>query len=307
VSRSKPVQPYRVIRDDTIIPETKGWTLSVNDGPPRVIQHGDPLEGWDAQLQFSLERVFRVQRDLSDELRLESGDPRFEFVVCAATAGGLARQVLFRQQIDGPSEVHVRLAPDSTRLARDIHITSGIYLQRDVETADPLAPTRAGSRLWELNESIRLEGGAARLPMYVVSFARAFAGDRMDHAEFHVEISEEPDLEVESSLIVYLNADKPHFIEQINIEGGEAERRLWNGIMRRVLTSAVLLQMTADYDPTAPATIASTVVRWATQIWPTIPPSRLRDLPEANFSRMEAQIESWLVAVGKPETNGGRK
>jgi hypothetical protein len=131
--------------------------------------------------------------------------------------------------------------------------------------------------------------------MYEVAFSQAFAGDRMNRAEFHVELSDDPELDIESALTIYLNSERPEFVQEVSRPGSAAERRLWNGIMRRVLTSAILSEQHLQSEQDAPSSLASTVVRWARHIWPDVPPAKLHELPVAGYSRFEAQIEEWLA------------
>jgi hypothetical protein len=265
---------------------------------------GAAFPSWDAKLSFSLEREFRIDRDIARELRIDSKGSCCELVVSAATGGGLTREVLFRKAIAGSdrSEIHVTVSPSSQRLARELVLTTGIYLSNHMRSKDPLAPAIAGSRLWEMTERIRLEGGAARLPIYEVPFSRVFAGDRIEHAEFHVEVAEDPDLDVESALTVYLNSERPAFVTEVGVQGSPAERRLWRGILRRVLTSAILSSDLMSSPPGESSSLAATVQRWGRMIWPSIPVDSLRSLPAAGYSKFEGQIESWLNALESAKT-----
>ena len=307
MSRSKPVLPYRILPAELIRPSEDGWTVLVNGAATAQLRDGSAFSAWDAKLAFRLERTFRIESDLGEALKVDSTGSCCELVVTAATSSGLSREVLYREEIPAGSwsDRAVSIAPKSERLARDLVLTSGIYLSRDVRSRDPLAPQLRGSRLWEMTERIRLEGGAARLPMYEVAFSKAFIGDRIDKAEFHIELSDDPELEVESALTVYLNSECPEFVQEVSRAGSAAERRLWNGIMRRVLTSVILSDEHLSSAQGEAATLASTVVRWAQHIWPGVPPQKLRDLPSAGYSRFEAQIESWLTGFEAPRGGGG--
>jgi len=309
MSRSRPVLPYRVLPDEFVLASPDGWNVVVDGKSVGQLQDGTAFPAWDAKLSFTLEREFRIERDIADELQIDNSENCCEFVVTASSGGGITRDTLFTQPVSatGCSCVEVMLTPASARLARDLVLTSGIYLTRDISPEDPLAPKIAGSRLWEMTERVRLEGGAARLPMYEVPFSQFFPGDAVAQADFHVEIVGDPDLEIETALTVYVNSERPEFIAELNRQGSAAEQRLWNGVIRRVLTSAILTDEILTVSPGEGSSLAATVQRWARYIWPTTPFDRLGDLPLSEYSKYEAQIESWLHSMGTGADKGGSK
>jgi hypothetical protein len=309
MSRSYPVLPYRVLPQGVIEPATTGWAVVVNGERVAQLADGAAFPAWDAKLSFRLEREFIVKADLARELKLDAADSCCELTVSVSSAAGLVHQVLYRAEIPpgASSEQHVVIQPSSERLARDVVITSGVYLARPVESRDPLAPRAPGSRLWEISDRLRLEGGATRLPMYEVAFSEWFAGDRISRAEFHVDFVDDPELEIESALTVYLNSECPGFVAEVGRAGSAAERRLWNGIIRRAVATAMLSGDFIGEGSESAGSLASTVQRWARHIWQDVPVSKLSDLPMSSYSRFEAQIESWLDGLDSPRPPGGSK
>lgn len=306
MSRTYPILPYRVLPQGAVEAAAAGWSVVVNGERVAQLVDGAAFPAWDSKLSFRLEREFIVKADLAKELRLDTTEACCELIVSLSSGAGLVRQVSYREPIApcAPSEYRVVVEPSSDRLARDLVVTSGVYLSRPVESRDPLAPSAPGSRLWEISERLRLEGGAAKLPMYEVAFSEWFVGDRIGRAEFHVDVADESGLEIESALTVYLNSECPEFVSEVGRAGSAAERRLWNGIIRRALTTAILSgDLTGDGSEGA-GSLGATAQRWARQIWQDVPANKLRDLPMSGYSRFEAQIESWLDELGDPRPTG---
>jgi hypothetical protein len=254
---------------------------------------------WDALFEFRLEREFVLPSDPFRELQLRGQEAELELVISCATGGDTAREVLFRADLRSEADQCVRavIAPASERLARDLKLTSGVYLKDSVRGQRPLVPSSAGAILWEQTERIRLEGGAARLPIYAVSFPQVFAGDGIDQAEFHVEVAAELDFELEACLTVYVNTERADFVAQLAQKGSTAERRLWNGVVRRVLIQAILSGALEDSGDVGAGTLAATAKRWVGFIWPDEPLSRLRELVLDRYALCEAQIDGWLARL----------
>lgn len=311
MSRSRPVLPYRVLAGDSVAPSALGWAVVVGNETLTHVSDGGALSAWDAQLAFRLVRDFLIVRDPVEALGLQDRYAHLELVVSCATGGGITREVLFRENVPAQEGVTVRVevSPPSDRLARELLLTTGLYLASAAESATPLAPRLAGSRLWELTERVRLEGGAARLPMYAVPFSKVFAGDGIDDAEFHVEIAHELDMEIEAGLSVYVNTERPDFVAEVSQRGSAAERRLWSGILRRVLLQAVLSGAIEDLYPENRDdgnTLIATVRRWAGFVWPDMAPARLRELTCDRYALCEAQIDAWLANLEESLSSGRR-
>jgi hypothetical protein len=302
MSRSTPVLPFRVLPVEAIKPALSGWAAIVNGQEIAHLADGSPFPDWDAQLKCQLRRAFEIRMDLFELVGLRPRDSFLEFVVIASSGGGLFRERLWQGRIPSisPATINVLFDLPSDRLAKDLALTSGVYLGGVKKTIDSLSPTLAGSRLWELHERIRLEGGAARLPIYEVSFSATFAGQRIDEAEFHVEIADDLGLELESAVTVYLNSDYPGFVGEISRGGTAAESRLWAGVLRRLISSLILRQAEIDDVSLANNTLGGTVARWTNQIWPGMSHNLIRDLTESDFSKYEAQIDAWILRVTRP-------
>jgi len=267
-------------------------------GATRTLYDGTAIPSWDAKLSFTLQKSFLIDFPISQLIGLQCSNSAFCLTVIGTTASGLVREVLYSAALPAeyPCEIDVRVTPESKRLAKELELTSGIYLNAPVPALDALAPTLIGSRLWELRETFRLEGGAARLPLYQVPFSSVFASLEISNAEFHIEISDDPMSDIETGLIVYLNADYPEFIQAVSQGGSHAERRLWGGIMRRMIISGLLIEDFLGGSDSESGTLGATVRRWTSQIWPGSTPRKLQKVLASDFSLFDAQIDSWLAS-----------
>lgn len=293
---SRPIFPFRTLAAADVVPASDGWTLVLGDEARGAVADGGILAGWDAMLEFSLVRDFRITTDLGPRLGLAPGSECSELAVVASSANGLYRDVLFRAPVSpGESTITVTVKPSSARLARDLVLTTGIYLSRNMKSKDALAPNRAGARLWESTDRIRLEGGAARLPMYEVDFAKAFPGMRIDDADFHVEISDDSDLDFESAVAVYLNSRSPQFIRDLSRGIPAAERRFWSGFITRAIAQGLASKEILFAEGARPGTLGSSLQSWSRMIWgEAFDPQQTR---HDSTSLLEAQIESKVTQL----------
>lgn len=307
MSRSSPLLPYRVLRRDTVRPMSPGWDVVVEGRVRQTVADGEPLEGWDAKSGFMLVREFEFVRDPARELGLRQATSCCELVGSIATGKGLQQEVIFREPVPpgNGSRVRVELAPRSDGLANDIQITTGVYLTAALRREDALSPWAPGHRLWEESTRVRLEGGAARLPMYEVSFTEAFPGDKVELAEFRVFALEEPELDLEYAVMVFLNAQHQDFIADLLGPGSPAERRLWSGIIRQLLTAALLRETHAEPGAHAEGSLGAAVLRWAGQIWPSLDLGGVRSMALTDYPTFEAQIESWVQSCFPRHASGG--
>lgn len=301
------VLPYRVLKQDEVQALGDGWNVVTADGRAQVLRDGEALAGWDGLMAFELSRDFLFVRDPGEALGLMSRQSCCELVVSLSTGRGLRRSIAYREAVTPGhgGRMRVSIAPDSTHLATELSVTAAVVVTVPGRAKDQLAPSAAGHRVWEESTRIRLEGGAARLPMYEVAFEEAFPGDHVEHAEFRVTILDEPELDLEYAVLVYLNSTNPVFISEVTVPGSGAERRLWGGVVRQTIAAAILRDAAAVSQVGSEASLGAAVRRWAGQIWPSLSLSAVRELVTADLPRFEAQVESWVGSVLHPAGKAG--
>ncbi len=304
MTRSAPLQPYRVLLPDTVRALGSGWDVVVEGRVLQTVSEGEPLSGWDAKLEFGLRREFEIVRDPARELGLRGSASCCELVIAIATGNGLRQDVLYREPVPPGNGTRLRalVSLNSENLAKEIVVSAGVYLTDTLRPVDGLSPWAAGQKLWDSATRVRLEGGASRLPMYEVSFSEAFPGDGVDSAEFRVVVLDEPALDVEYSVMVYLNSLRPDFIADLVTPFSRAEQRLWSGVIRQALTATIFRESSGDPGGESPGSLGGAIRRWAGQIWPSLDLSGVRDLATAEYPRYEAQIESWVQSCFSSKT-----
>jgi len=299
VKRSTPVPPFRVISEGAVHYEQGGWTVYRGDRVLATIAGGDVLPDWDAQLEFRMERRLVIGDALVRDLWGDASGAGCEVLVVGTTGTTKSREILCRLPVPDqlPSTLTVSVTPTSAELARFLQITTTICLREDSRPEDPLAPTRAGSRLWEDAETFRLEGGRARLAMYEADFSRMWSGQGLAQAICHVEIRDDPDLDFESAVVVYVNAAKRDFIDALVDDHKEAQRLLWASVVRRVLMAAGFSDWNPGHSPSVDGTLGTTAMRWARQVCNCDTLEALREQLENRFSEVDAGIDALVETI----------
>lgn len=298
MSQSAVVLPYLVVNHGPPGPieVDRAWRTQDANGDELSVVPGDPIPAWDANRVFTLERTLTLSLEGMQAMVGADLAGAVDVVVFSATAGRLARQELFRRSLsdEDRQEIAVHVRPDSTRLAQDLELTTGVYVVRPVRAGGPLSPARPGSILWELTEQFRLEGGRARLAMYELPFSRSFPGDGIDMADFHVQLADEPDAPIEQGIAVYVNDERREFMEQLHRPRSEGARRFRESVVRRALIAAVQTDWFCEPLPERPDALLATVRRWTGAVWPGWTPEQVRAHVVSSFSLADAQVESWL-------------
>ena len=270
------------------------WTVRVDDGAEQELDDDDVLSAWDAQSTLHFSRSLEVAADITQHLRLKDpADDALRLIVTLATSGGVTRELGFTASLapqEGTTCV-VSFSLEGRRLARDLTLRVAVCLGASAQSDDLLAPHLEGSILWEDSSRFQLERGASRLSLYEVGFKQHFSPNQIDNAEFHVEITDDPELSAEHGLVVYVNDAFPEFVKEVNTAGSAAERRLYSGIFRRVIGATILRKSfpEAKYED---GTLAATVHEWTQKIWPGRSVSEIHGIVSNDFASFEARVDS---------------
>jgi hypothetical protein len=306
MTRSAIAFPYRIVPPDSVLPDTSGWSVLVEGRAPATLCDGEPFPEWDAKLVFVLERTVRIREELGPALGLAVRNGAFELVVYGATGAGLSRFVLSRTSLTDtvPDTVLLRISPDSASLAKDLVLTIALSLTSQVDSGDALSPTHPGNRLWESRDRFRLEGGNARLPLYERAFSAVYPTNGWQDAEVHVVLRDDPALELESAVAVFVNEERKAFVELLGKGDGPTELRVWGSVVRRILVSALLGDWMDDTGDYPPETLGGTVKRWLLQAFPGATLVEMRSRVRDDFTGVETRIDSWVTAVATASRGG---
>lgn len=193
------VLPYRAPDQDVVIAEP--WSLVTEDGE---VPMPESLPDWDYRMDLHLRRTVRV--DL-DRTRSQSGLPNETVLLLAAVWNATG------SNLGGPAQ-HVRLVGTGTTTVQlDIRLSAAdlgglllldtalVLAERRTE-ARPSSPRRAGSVLWSVRESLRLQGDAPQFPMAVIDFAlTSFPAE----AAWHLQITGGLESATMGSLLLLVN------------------------------------------------------------------------------------------------------
>lgn len=307
MAKRKPVPPYLTLPDDALRADpTGGWELLVDGHPDRIVADKDLFPSWDSSLKFSLRRRFHFDlTTFSEHLGIPPGQASYQFLVRLETAGGLMSQVAFRQIIDPEEEtVEVEIAPDSRQLSKDIEMSCSVAIAQTHGDLGVLSPTHAGSRVWLQTWQAKLEGGRVRLPIEVISFASQMHDLAIPHALIHVAVADDPRLEFEQAVCVYLNSDHARFVA--DFERGEriATVLVWDAVVRQVLSAGLSETLGDDGESFPEDSFGAQLESWMASIFPGESRESIAATRRDNPGIFEGRIQSWVnVGALWPEDN----
>lgn len=293
--RRRPIPPYRQFRPESIACEPNGgWEVEAR-GETKALDDGAPFSDWDASLVFTLKRRFRVSETALLDLGAVDPDAiRLQLVVRMVTAGNLSSSMPFRLDLPRQSmqPVDVRISPPLGKLSRDLTLETSIVVLGTIGVTDPLVPSVPGSRVWEDQWRVRLEGGKTRLPFEILDFENAFRGLGLTDALFHVDVADDPELEFEQAVCVSINSRFGAFVSAVERVEPVATALLWDAVLRRVLVAG--LGNGFDFRGQFPEpSVGAQWVRWFAQAFPGESIESAQRMLVEQPSRFEARIQSW--------------
>lgn len=249
------------------------WMIMVGDQSPAPL--GDITPDWDYDSAVSLERVISLDySQAAAELGLSDTPFELEVLIEAGTGpGDLPREILQQTRLPleagNPCTVSIRI--DSSRLSAQLTLRTSVLLASKVRPADPLAPKRAASRLWDERCVSRIEGDDPRFPMEVASFSTVFAGRPHEAAPWMLSWSPaSPGRDFHGGARLYLNADDEEFVERVQ-EGDELTlQALMGDVVSQMCETALRAGWDEDFDNFEPASVAGRVAHWLGQAFPDV-------------------------------------
>lgn len=295
--RSKrPIPPHRIlVNDDVILAHEDSWRLEWEGHDEAVVANGGIIEGWEPGINIRARNTVQLAPSAYHRLGAEAASGmRLHVVAIASTAGGLQVVTKAKHSLSlGGEPVELDLVFDGHRLARSIQLHLGIVVARPAEAGDRLMPALVGARLWGSDWRSRIEGGRARLAIEAVDFSKYFASTRMADALVHVVVAEDPSLDVEQGLTVYLNSNAPGFVQEVARREPRASAILWDAVIRRVaiVGSDFRFSLTEEY-PTG--SVGKQWQAWTMSTFPGKTTDQLLSMHRSDTSTFEAQVQSWV-------------
>lgn len=299
MAKRRTVPPYLTLPDEALRTEpADGWELLVDGQPDRIVRDKDLFPSWDSSLKFSLRRRFSFDvNEFSEFLSIPPDQATYQLVARLETARGLLSQVAFKALLDAnDSEVEVEIKPDSRQLSRDVTIACSVVIAETQGDLDVLAPSNVGSRVWSQVWSAKLEGGRVRLPIEVTSFSKQLYSLGIPNALFHVSVADDPALEFEQAVCVYLNSDHRHFVSDFEKGERSATAMVWDAVVRQTL-SAGLSMVSSDGEEGFPeGSIGAQLDSWVASIFPGESSKSIVSIWQENPAVFEGRIQSWINA-----------
>lgn len=302
--RSKrPVPPHRILaEEDVLLGHLGAWLVSWGT-MEAVIRAGDVVPHWEPGMDVRVQNSIKLNDSARDRL---GGDAtrgmELEAVLVATTGIGLQTVATSRTPLAFEGEAtSLELKLGGEELARDIALHLGVVVSSPV-AGDRLMPQAVGSRLWSMDWRSRIEGGRARLAMETVDFAEYFGTTRLGDGLLHVVVADDPMLEVEQGLAVYLNARHPGFVAAVSRREPQATAILWDAVMRRAIVAGADLQFSL-WEPYPQGSVGAQWQAWAKVAFPAASVEEILDRHRSDVSTFEARIQSWTrmgIAFGNP-------
>lgn len=299
MAKRRPIPPYLTLPDEMLHAEpVDGWELLVDGQQDRVVRDKEPFPSWDSSLKFSLRRRFTFDPDVLDaHLEIPSGQAEYQFVVRLETAGGMMSQVGFKQVLDsGDGIVEVQLVPDSRWLSKDIAVVCSVVVASTQGDLGVLSPTLPGSKVWLQTWSAKLEGGRVRLPIEVVSFGKQLHAIAIPNALLHVSVADDPRLEFEQAVCVYLNSDHPRFVADFERGERSATAMVWDSVVRQVLSAGLSEAFDDEGEKLPQDSVGAQIESWMQSIFPGESRESLAAMRRESPSLFEGRIQSWINA-----------
>lgn len=306
----RPIPPHRILLDDDVVLEyPNAWHLKWGE-MHSVIKGGDVVPHWEPGIDIRVRNSVRLNASAKDRLCGNAADtPRLQVVLVATTAGGLQTLTVAKAPLlmGGESEAaSLDAVLDGDVLAKDVSLHLGILLEHPQSGGDRLTPRSIGARLWGMEWRARIEGGRARLAIDAVDFTEYFGNASLSNGLVHVIVADDPLLDIEQGLAVYLNARHPAFVTAVSRRDPHATAILWDAVIRRVIVSGAELQfsLTEAYDQ---GSLGAQWRTWTSLAFPKICVEEILDRHRTSLSAFEARIQGWTKMGEAFGTTAGGK
>ena len=237
----RPIPPHRILLDEDVISELDGvWRVTCDEGSPQLVESGGVVAAWEPGRNIRVSNSIALGPSAYDRLGgslCEGMTLRLKAVACTARDLEIVAQCSVPLVLGSTDDAPVELVLDGSRLAGDISILVSIVVDDPPVAWDALSPRQCGTRLWSSRWRARIEGGRSRLAIEAIDFDQYFGDDRFSHGLIHVVVADDPQLEVEQGLLVYLNAAAAGFVADVARREPRATALLWDTVLRRVIVA----------------------------------------------------------------------
>jgi len=290
--RAATVLPYRIISNDGI---TLGpWQIEAA-GEKEFLEEAIP--GWDYQAPIHISRSFSIDTDqIKSDTRLEDGSTIMLTVVAASPAARFrsciaqsAEIVVGGQKIEG----QLVAALDSTRLCEKLILTSELVLVRTNGKSRFVAHL-PGSRLYQENFAVQLEGGASRFPMTTCDFEKDLSRLRIARAKWYLWSGQlDYSVPVTQGLMLYINSGRQNVLDAVISNEPLTLASMSVDVARQLLTSAVAdEEFDLDYSLYPENSVGHAICGLMLICFPDMEKDQVMKLRDTDPGRFDAMIQS---------------
>jgi hypothetical protein len=300
MSKIRSIPPFDTPEHDSVaLHPTSGWEFSRDGGQTfNTIDDKGLFPSWDPVLEFILRRRFRLNvNELAAATGLTGADPKFSLVTRLTTGSGrLSIFAPLQEVLDYQEDHEVILKPDSALLSQNIVLQNSIVLTGFTGKLSALAPDFRGAVLWADDWSVKLESGRQRLSADVVPFSTFFRDGQCGHAIIRVVVVEDPQLDFNQAVRVYINKEMPQFVIAFS-EGNPVARTFFNETVFRQLVSYGLSEaFIVDGMDLSEDSVGEKLSLLIRQAFGDDSPEMIREMKRANPGLYEARIQSKALA-----------
>jgi len=279
--RKDVVLPFRTISDDSSTLDAGQW-FTVNQ--ERTDTHYlDPAQGikeWSYDMPLTVGREITIDPEaMRSELALEETHASFDLLIILKTGDIGHRRLLRKVRIQGTDTHHLELEIklDSRTLCQHITLLTSLVLAKDIEGVEAWAPNRKGSRLWEDDITVPIEGSNGRFPMRDIDFNEhhKLPADADWHLDWQPALTH---YSFNSAVSLLLNSAKPDFLERLQAEDEILTRTLMGDIVCEISTHLLMQENFTEPDAPFPqGSLGQVATSWLQHAFPSDSFSSIRE------------------------------
>jgi hypothetical protein len=289
------VRPHLVATADRVT--AADWVFQENG--QRVTD--DPIAGWDPTMPLRLTRPLLVDGPgIRHDCGLARDDPLL--IACVwLSPGTTLRGAGSAAQVpeSDVAAVDLEVTIPGELVADRVMLASQVILADSVRPSTPLAPTIAGSILWQEETSVLLEGRGSRFPAEWVDFTTS--GWLPSNGGWFLDWSpDEPDLPALAGIRLYLNTANAAVREAVATASPDLRHLAIRSAIRYDVACTLVTRslesdaFTSDWDEHAAESVGGVVQRLIATLLPTESPAGLRNEARDHRDRLEAKLQSAL-------------
>ncbi|MBL3586513.1 hypothetical protein JMM61_14115 [Rhodovulum sulfidophilum] len=289
--------PFLTLPDEVV--GFRDWLIGDPEEP--LFHISRQLDAWDYARDLQLDT--RLDLDLTAaaaSLQIPANQLKLAVVVAIGSGTGrFARRMervctkVICAPLDAP--LGIRFPVDSRNLSGRLLVRLEILLAEDVAPGADLSPRLAGSRLWSDTSNVHLEdGGDTRFPLEVLSFHRAFPGQRQETAPWYFHWRPgSMQADFTGSVRLYVNADHEALTQRVSEGDPVTLQAILGDVMvqmcRGVLEDDEAREAISDCEE---GSVGSQVAGWLEMSFPGMKPDEIRGLMTATPGAFHAALHA---------------